>query len=86
MLYYLQISVSAFIFSKFGILISKSGIPVSNLGILFGTSSFECIAFMDNRNLCQEVYNMTEPVLKLPTDELFEVTVRNAEHGLLQKH
>ena len=26
-----------------------------------------------NRNLCQEVYNMTEPVLKLPTDELFEV-------------
>ena len=26
-----------------------------------------------NRNLCQEVYNRTEPVLKLPTDELFEV-------------
>ena len=26
-----------------------------------------------NKNLCQEVYYMTEPVLKLPTDELFEV-------------
>ena len=55
MLYYLQISVSASIFSKFGILVSKfgilvskSGIPVSNLGILFGTGSFQCIAFMDN--------------------------------------
>ena len=55
MLYYIQISVSASIFSKFGILVSKlgilvskSGIPVSNLGILFGTGSFQCIAFMDN--------------------------------------
>lgn len=62
MLYYLQITVSASIFSKFGvlvskfgilvskfgILVSKSGIPVSNLGILFGTGSFQCIAFMDN--------------------------------------
>lgn len=26
-----------------------------------------------NKNLCQEVYTMTEPVLRLPTDELFEV-------------
>ena len=62
MLYYLQISVSASIFSKFGILISKFGIliskfgilvskfgiSVSNLGILFGTGSFQRIAFMDN--------------------------------------
>ena len=55
MQYYLQISVSASIFSKFGILISKFGIlvskfgiSVSNLGILFGTGSFQRIAFMDN--------------------------------------
>lgn len=34
--------------------------------------SMLCISYR-NRNLCQEVYNMTEPVLKLPTDELFEV-------------
>ncbi len=30
-----------------------------------------------NKDLCQEVYNMTEPVLKLRTDEIFEVIHEN---------
>ena len=30
-----------------------------------------------NKELCQEVYNMTEPVLKLRTDEIFEVIHEN---------
>ena len=30
-----------------------------------------------NKELCQEVYDMTEPTLKLPTDELFEVIHEN---------
>ena len=30
-----------------------------------------------NKKLCQEVYNMTEPVLKLRTDEIFEVIHEN---------